>query len=247
MILKNYRVYQSAEFFATDNKLVIATLWFHVRSQRLPRCHVLDGPEEKPNESWEETQEKVQRLLQEKLNLEQVELEHAHRVGPSFMQKISRPCIVVLRFARFADRQQALRNSPMLRNTNIYINEDLCETSLQLWKTQTPELKKARAEGKIAYFNHTKLIIRGRGIQRSGLSKMMAQPDGSFETAAQRGGSSESAVGHSQTVPSLKLRSTGTFGASVDGGARVVQTQSDGGQRTGTVEEQKNKQESRVT
>ena len=38
-ILKNCRVYRSAEFFATDHRLVIATLRIHVKSKKIPRCN----------------------------------------------------------------------------------------------------------------------------------------------------------------------------------------------------------------
>ena len=39
-ILRNCRVYRSAEFFATDHRLVIATLRLHIRSQRRSGCNV---------------------------------------------------------------------------------------------------------------------------------------------------------------------------------------------------------------
>lgn len=121
-----------------------------------------DGLDEKPNESWEETQVIIQRVLHDRLNLGSVELERAHRVGPKVPSGTARPRTVVARFKSFADRQQALRNSPRLRNTHIYINEDLCDSSVQVRKAQLPQLKKAREEGKIAYFNHTKLIVKER-------------------------------------------------------------------------------------
>ena len=72
----------------------------------------------------------------------------------------ARPRTVVTSFARFADRQQAIKNSSMLKNTHVYINEDLCESSVQLREAQLPELKKTRTEDKTAYFNHTLLVMR---------------------------------------------------------------------------------------
>lgn len=141
-----------------------------------------DGLEEKPNESWEETQEKVQRLLREKMNIGQVELERAHRVGPRSVAGTARPRTIVARFARFADRQQAIKKSSMLKNTHIYINEDLCESSVQARKAQLPEMRKARAEGKIAYFSHTKLVIRERREHRGDSAEVVVQQ--SLEGAA---------------------------------------------------------------
>lgn len=125
----------------------------------------IDGLEEDPGENWEITQNKVQRLTREKLGMGEVQLERAHRVGSSLRGRDgepSRPRTIVARFCRFSDRQQALRNSPKLKNTNIYLNEDLCEASVQERKAQLPELRKARAEGKIAYFSYTKLVVKER-------------------------------------------------------------------------------------
>ena len=49
-----------------------------------------------------------------------------------------------------------------MKGTNIFINEDLCESSLEKRKNQLPELQKAGREGKIAYFSHTRLVVRER-------------------------------------------------------------------------------------
>ena len=38
MILQNCRVYRSAEFFATDHRLVVATLKIQAKSRKLSRC-----------------------------------------------------------------------------------------------------------------------------------------------------------------------------------------------------------------
>lgn len=125
----------------------------------------IDGLEEDPGENWEILHDKVQRLTREKLGMGEVQLERAHRVGSSLRGHDGeplRPRTIVARFCRYSDRQQALRNSPKLKNTNIYLNEDLCEASVQVRKAQLPELRKARAEGKIAYFSYTKLVVKER-------------------------------------------------------------------------------------
>ncbi|KAK4316251.1 hypothetical protein Pmani_012572 [Petrolisthes manimaculis] len=123
-----------------------------------------DGLAEKNNETWEETQETVQQLLLDKLNIGTVKLERAHRVGPRPPPSgDARPRTVVVRFTNFNQRQLTLRSSARLKNTNIYINEDLCESSVQIRKEQLPALRRAKAEGKIAYFNHTTLVVRDRG------------------------------------------------------------------------------------
>ncbi|KAK3890813.1 hypothetical protein Pcinc_005258 [Petrolisthes cinctipes] len=95
-----------------------------------------DGLDETPNETWEETQVKIQHLMRDKLEMGVIQLERAHRVGPKYTS--TRPRTVVARFRKFEDRQAALRNSAKLKNTNIYINEDLCESSVTARKVQLP-------------------------------------------------------------------------------------------------------------
>lgn len=152
---------QKSDFEDKFNKLT-TRIDYHEDYSRRNNLRV-DGLEEQPNETWEVTQDKVQRLLREKLELGPIELERAHRVGvKTNMAAASRPRTVIARFVKFEDRQVALRNSAKLKNTNIYLNEDLCESSMQLRREQLPEMRKARAEGKIAYFSHTRLVIKDR-------------------------------------------------------------------------------------
>ena len=120
----------------------------------------ITGMEEIPGgESWEQTAEQVQKLLADKMQLPDLTLERAHRVGQRTAQ---RPRPVVARFLRYGDRELVMRNARKLKGTNIYVNDDLCPASQEKRRQQLPHLKQARSEGKIAYFRHTKLIIRER-------------------------------------------------------------------------------------
>lgn len=126
----------------------------------------ITGVLEKPNETWEETAVSVAKLFEEKLQLPSVRLERAHRTGPATP---SRPRTIVARFERFGDREAAIRNSRKLKGTGIFINEDLCPMSQEIKKSQFPLMKKAREEGKIAFFKHTRLVIKERTSGRPGL------------------------------------------------------------------------------
>ena len=86
-----------------------------------------------------------------------LELERAHRVG---QHQDARPRPIVARFTRYSDREAVMRSAKKLRGTNIYINDDLCAASQGIKKAQMPQLKQARAQGKIAFFRHTKLIVK---------------------------------------------------------------------------------------
>ena len=62
----------------------------------------------------------------------------------------------------YPDKDLILKNSKKLKGSSIYINEDLCENSRIKRTDQLEKLKQARAQGKIAYFSHTRLIIKDR-------------------------------------------------------------------------------------
>lgn len=124
----------------------------------------ISGLVEQPSETWEQTLTSVTKFLQEKLQLPSVDLERAHRVGTATP---SHPRTIVARFEKFGQREAALRNAKKLKGTGIYLNEDLCPASMEIKKKQIPLMKKAREEGKIAFFRHTKLIIKERTGQYS--------------------------------------------------------------------------------
>lgn len=117
------------------------------------------GIEEDAGETWEQSAVKVCQLLENKLQLPNMQLERAHRVG-QFHSNQHR--IIIARFTRFCDREAVMRNVSKLRGSRIYINEDLCPASQEIKKAQFPLQKQARSEGKIAYFRHTKLIIKDK-------------------------------------------------------------------------------------
>ena len=151
-------------------------------------------------------------LLQSKLQLPAMTIERAHRVG---QQQTHAPRTIVARFAHFSDREAAMRNARKLKGTRIFINEDLCPASQEMVKSQLPQLKQARADGKIAFFRHTRLIIKDR------TTTVIRQPAASHnhnnEDEAEEGrlGPGASRPGHQVAVSIVS-------GAARDGGASVA-------------------------
>ncbi|KAK3889136.1 hypothetical protein Pcinc_006877 [Petrolisthes cinctipes] len=137
----------------------------------------ISGVEERDgNETWEQSVKTVTSLLQDKLQLEGLELERAHRVG---VRRDAKPRTIVARFSRYCDREAAMRNARKLKGTNIFLDDDLCPASQAIKNAQMPQLKQAKAQGKVAFFRRTKLIIRerynvgaaaGRGQQPTGVT-----------------------------------------------------------------------------
>lgn len=119
----------------------------------------ITGLYETAGESWEQTAALVSSLLQNKLELPPMDLERAHRVG-TVGWPYSRT--IIARFERFQDREAVMRNTRKLKGSGVFINEDLCPASQEVKRSQMPAFKQARSEGKIAFFKHTKLIIKDK-------------------------------------------------------------------------------------
>lgn len=138
----------------------------------------ISGLEERSStETWEQTAAAVTSVLEDKMQLPGIVLERAHRVG---LRREGKPRPIVARFSRYSDREAVLRNGRKLKGSNIFVNEDLCAASQAIKSSQFPLMKQARAQGKIAFFRHTKLIIREK---MEGSSTGLRQPSAGMEGA----------------------------------------------------------------
>lgn len=182
-------------------------------------------------ETFEQTAVMVSSLLADKLELPGVGLERAHRVG---QRRDGRPRPIVARFSRYCDREAAMRNARKLRGTNIYFNDDLCAASQSVKNAQMPQLKQARAEGKIAYFRHTKLIVKDRlvaqkpSVTQTSVNETSSTPDrdqqqnGGVSTRHDR--QSLSVTGETVGEGGAAMCDAGAPGGDELGGTSVVRT-----------------------
>ena len=122
----------------------------------------IDGVPETSRETWENTVLEIKKLSRTVGFEQEVKLDRAHRIGN--FRTGDRPRTIIARFHNYSDRDFFLRNSFKLRGTRVYINEDLCQASLNKKKEKIPLLHKARSEGKTAYFSHTRLVIKEKPI-----------------------------------------------------------------------------------
>ena len=81
----------------------------------------IDGIAEVGNETWEQTEEILQNLFKEKLQLESISVERAHRVGD---KENNNKRTIVVKLASFKDRLKIISETRKLKGTNISINED---------------------------------------------------------------------------------------------------------------------------
>ena len=83
----------------------------------------IDGLSESNAETSEQTQSKVHKLLKDHFDMKNVPIDTAHRIKTKTDNHRTRT--VIVRLAKLSDRDFIMRNTAKLKNTNLYINEDL--------------------------------------------------------------------------------------------------------------------------
>ena len=126
----------------------------------------IDGLTELTNENYQQTQEKVDKLLKEKLQLQNIKIEIAHRLPKSNLVAGTQPRTIIAKLTSTADKDETMKNKHKLKGTGIYVNEDLSEGVMRTRQEKLPELQAARNSGKIAYFRRDRLIIKERSHDR---------------------------------------------------------------------------------
>ena len=97
-----------------------------------------DRIKEHYKESWEECERRVHSMLKERLDIENVEIERAHRAGRKSRIK---PRTIVCELLRFKDKQIILTKAKLLKGTNIFIHEDYCQDTVEYRKEFWEEVK----------------------------------------------------------------------------------------------------------
>lgn len=147
---------------ATMKKHIEKTVYLENQSRR--NNLRFEGLLEDDNETWDKTEEKVKNALVEKLDFVSVpKIERAHRTGrPRRHDGTSKPRTVVVKFTCYKEKEAILKKARRIRPEGLNIFEDLAEETMEKRRAQLPQLKQAKAEGKLAYFSLDKLIIRDR-------------------------------------------------------------------------------------
>ncbi|XP_065680611.1 uncharacterized protein LOC136094545 [Hydra vulgaris] len=123
------------------------------------------GEEEKNNydipkndqETWDETEKKLLILFKNKLNISNVDIERAHRVGNKEENKTR---TIVVKIQHYKDKIKVLNSSHRLKGTGIYINEDFSFETTVIRKKLLVEMKMHRKNGKYSSIKYDKLIVR---------------------------------------------------------------------------------------
>ena len=119
----------------------------------------IDGIAEVENETWEQTEEILHNLFKEKLELENISVERAHRVGNKGKNNKR---TIVLKLASFKDKLKIISEARKLKGTNISINEDYSKETLEIRKEKWKEVKELRKNGTYAILVYDKVVIKGK-------------------------------------------------------------------------------------
>ena len=118
----------------------------------------IDGLQEVENETWEQTEKILKGMIQEKLEIRDINIERAHRVGST---SNTLPRTVVAKFSTFKGKQLVLSAAKSLKGQNIYINEDFSEETMGIRKEKWKSVKSLRSQGKYAILVYDKIVVKG--------------------------------------------------------------------------------------
>ena len=83
----------------------------------------IDGIKETKGETWNDCEEKVQDMFAQKLGLDGIEIERAHRVKRNKRDiDTDRPRTIVVKLLQFKDKTKIFQNANKLKGQNIFIN-----------------------------------------------------------------------------------------------------------------------------
>ena len=137
----------------------------------------ISGLPELNGETSEQSRFSVQKLINEKLQVEGVEVKDAYRIGSSSGERSWRPIIAKLEST--TQKFKCLKNGKNLKGSSIYINEDLSRATMQIRSSKLDELKRKRDEGYIAYFSGIDIVTRRKtqtSVRRTSISSNGSTP-----------------------------------------------------------------------
>ena len=109
----------------------------------------IDGVTERKGETWEECEEEIQNIFKEKLGLENIDIERAHRSKEK--TSFNKPKTIVCKLLSYKQKREVLKNAKKLKGSNIFINEDFCFETMPRRKKLWEEVKRLRSEGQVVF------------------------------------------------------------------------------------------------
>ena len=107
----------------------------------------------------EQTEESLQNLFEKKLQLENISVERAHRVGN---KEKNNKWTIVIKSASFKDKLKIISEAGKVQGTNISINEDYSKETFEIRKEKWKEVKELRNNGTYAILVYDKVVTKGK-------------------------------------------------------------------------------------
>ena len=132
----------------------------------------ITGLPELPSENSEQTQHKVQKLISEKLELNNIGIISAFRAGKNPPESSSQnPRPIIAKLSSVTNKIACFKSSNRLKGTSIFISEDVSKATMDIRSKKFHILKQKREEGFIAYFSGTDIVTKmRRNTQQTGHS-----------------------------------------------------------------------------
>ena len=125
----------------------------------------IDGIPETPNETWENCEEEVRKIIRNKLDItDGIEIDGCHRMG-KFQRNKSKPQTVACKFLLSKDKRKVLLNEKKLKDIGIFIYEDFSKATMKLRKSIWEEVLQHRQQNKIAYLNYRSTVVNDRIVR----------------------------------------------------------------------------------
>ena len=84
------------------------------------------------------------------------------RIEQGEKTEISREQLFVNSYDLKTNKKFSFRKTKFLKGTNIFINEDYCQDTVEYRKELWEEVKVLRSQGKIAYLNYRSIVSRDK-------------------------------------------------------------------------------------
>ena len=114
--------------------MIIKTCMWRLEIERF------DGLLQAQGEDWIGSKTKIKKLIKEKLRIENIETERAHRIGKEERDDPSQKRTIIAKFLNYKDK---------LWEERLYINEDISEETMEIRKELFKQTEKLRKKGEI--------------------------------------------------------------------------------------------------
>ena len=106
----------------------------------------IDGIPETPNETWENCEAEVRKIIKNKLDItDDIEIDRFYCMG---------------KFLRSKDKHKVLLNKKKLKDTGIFIYEDFSKAKMELRKSLWEKVLQYRQQNEIAYLNYRSIVVK---------------------------------------------------------------------------------------